>query len=37
LIPWAAVTQIQKDGEWKTIKMPTKRAIEFPAEDVFAA
>jgi hypothetical protein len=39
LIPWAAVTKIQKkkDGEWKTIKMPTKRAIEFPAEDVFAA
>ncbi len=39
LIPWAAVTKVQKkvDGEWKTIKMPTKRAIEFPAEDVFAA
>lgn len=39
LIPWDAVTLIQKkkDGEWKTIKMPTKRAIEFPAEDVFVA
>lgn len=39
LIPWAAVTKIEKkkDGEWKTVKPPTKRAIEFPAEDVFAA
>ncbi|KAI1078366.1 ADP-ribosylation [Whalleya microplaca] len=39
LIPWAAVTKVQKkkDGEWKTIKMPTKRAPEFPAEDVFVA
>lgn len=38
MIPWAAVTQVQrnKDGEWKTLKMPTKRAIEFPPEDAFA-
>ncbi|KAJ5752193.1 Heat-labile enterotoxin A chain [Penicillium odoratum] len=37
LIPWTAVTKVQKkkDGEWKTLKMPTKRAIEFLAEDVF--
>jgi hypothetical protein len=26
-----------KDKEWKAIKMPTKRASEFPAEDVFLA
>jgi hypothetical protein len=33
LIPWAAVTKIQKkkDREWKTIKMPAKRTDEFPA------
>ncbi|KAL2821834.1 hypothetical protein BDW59DRAFT_164016 [Aspergillus cavernicola] len=39
LIPWTAVTMVQKkkDGEWKTLKMPTKRAIEFPAEDIFVA
>jgi len=38
-IPWDAVTKVQKkqDGEWKTLKPPTKRAIEFPAEDVFVA
>ncbi|KHN94779.1 Heat-labile enterotoxin, A chain [Metarhizium album ARSEF 1941] len=39
LIPWDAVTKVQKkkDGEWKTIKMPTKRMPEFPDGDVFAA
>lgn len=38
LIPWTAVTKVQRkrDGEWKTLKMPTKRAREFRAEDVFA-
>lgn len=38
-IPFSAVTQVQKnvDGQWKTLKMPTKRASEFPDEDVFAA
>ncbi len=38
LVPWDAVTKVEKknkDGDWKTIKMPTKRAIEFPDEDVF--
>ncbi|OTA63979.1 ADP-ribosylation [Hypoxylon sp. EC38] len=39
LIPWAAVTKVEKknDGQWKTIKMPTKRAMEFPDVDVFVA
>ena len=38
-IPWDAITQVQKKdgGVFKTLKMPTKRASEFPAEDVFAA
>lgn len=37
LIPWTAVTKVQKkkDGEWKTVKMPTKRAFEFPVDDIF--
>ncbi|KAI1861596.1 hypothetical protein JX265_009563 [Neoarthrinium moseri] len=37
LIPWAAVTKVQKesDGQWKTLKMPTKRMAKFPVEDVF--
>ncbi|KAI9793813.1 MAG: hypothetical protein M1835_006971 [Candelina submexicana] len=37
-IPWDAVTKVEKkkDGQWKTIKMPTKRAIELPEDDVFA-
>ncbi|XDG08914.1 hypothetical protein ABKA04_008529 [Annulohypoxylon sp. FPYF3050] len=39
LIPWDAVTKVQKkdkDGVWKTLKMPAKRAIEYD-EDVFVA
>ena len=37
LVPWDAVTKIQKKvgDEWKTVKPPTKREIEFPDEDVF--
>lgn len=38
LIPWAAVTKVQKkdkDGVWKTLKMPTKRMVEFPVDDIF--
>ena len=37
-IPWSAITKVQRkrDGEWKTLNMPTKRAHEFRDEDVFA-
>lgn len=38
IIPWAAITKVEKkdpkDGQWKALKMPTKRALEF-SEDVF--
>jgi hypothetical protein len=40
LIPWTAVTKIQKKndkGEWKNIKMPTKRESEILVENVFVA
>lgn len=39
LIPWTAVTTIhkKKDGEWKPIKMPSKREGEFLVEDAFVA
>ena len=37
MVPWAAITKVERkrDGEWKNLKMPTKRAVEFPGEDVF--
>ncbi|KAK8115157.1 uncharacterized protein PG998_000291 [Apiospora kogelbergensis] len=38
-IPWAAVTKVEqknKEGQWKSLVLPTKRAIKFGDEDVFA-
>ena len=37
-IPWEAIERVEKKdstGKWRVVMMPTKRAIEFPDEDVF--